>query len=387
MDSLQSNKRTYFALIIAVLVFVPILTLAATMQAGEEVTVSGSADPDGNLYVAGGMVTINTAVEGDLYIAGGTVLVTENVSQDLVVAGGSITALGNSGGDLRVVGGDVLVAGTVGGELIAVGGIVTVTPDVAVGGDVVIAGGQVSLDGIISGDVEIFSGIATLHGQVGGDVIAKIEETFTIADGAVINGNLVYQAAAADALVLGDGAVVTGRVVFEEIAATEIGINENNTVAIAGGIVFGQLVVAIITALILTLLFKNTSVKIVQSVVQNPLRLLGYGVVSLVVLPVVAILLLVTVVGAPLGLMLLLVYGLLLLVAVFYASVVTGGWLGHTIGWTNQSLVTWKHVLGGAVVLTLISLVPIVGWIVGLGVFLITLGSIVDLLITQYKQN
>jgi len=373
------NVNKSLGIVILVLALVPVLALGATMKAGEEVAIPKGNDVEGNLYVAAGNVSINSIVSGDLYTAGGNVLITENVSNDIVVAGGSVTILGDSGDDVRVAGGNVLVVGNVGGELIAAGGSITVASDVSVGGDVVTAGGQITLDGTVVGDVEMYGGVATVNGRIQGNLIARVEDKLTIGSGAVIDGNLAYKAKSADALKMGEGAIVTGEIVFEEIATVGKAEAENFIVAVIGVFILFKLASFVIVALILIWLFKNFSNSVVRGVVQNPLRMLGYGFVTLIVAPAAAILLFVTLLGIPLGIMVLLSYGLLMLVSAIYAGVTTGAWMSQLMHKAQTPVVTWKNVLGGTVLLTAVTLVPIVGWIVGLLLFLVTLGSITDL--------
>lgn len=381
------NLNRFLSVLGVVFVFFPTVVLGATMQVAEEITIPKGVEITDNLYLAAGTISISGAVAGDVYAVGGNTLISENVRDDVVIAGGTITVLGNVGGDLRIVGGTILVAGIVGGELVAAGGTVTVSPAVTVGGDAVLAGGQVVLDGRVMGDAQIFSGTATVNGTVQGNLMVSVDESLMIGDGTVIEGNLLYRARSADTLTMGNNVVITGEVIFEKITSPETTQSSADISSIFGTYIIAKLVISIVTALVLMTVFSGFSKEVTHGATQNTLRLLSYGFISLVVLPVAVILLLITIIGAPLGLLLLLLYGSLLLVSSIYASVVTGVWISHMTGWFNSSRVTWKHVVGGAIALTLISLVPIVGWIVGFGIFLITLGSITDLLITLYKQN
>ena len=377
MKTITMNKYIGVALL---MLLIPVCTFGATMKAGEEVTISKGNDIEDNLYVAGGNVSINSIVNGDLITAGGNILITENVTQDIAVAGGSITILGDTGDDVRAAGGNILIAGNVAGELVVAGGSVTVSSDVSIGEDLIVLGGQAAIDGNVAGDVQITAGVASINGRVQGDVKVLADEKITIGAGAVIEGDLTYSAKNAEALQLSDGAVVTGEITFNAVEGGSATEAQNVLFAMFGAFVLFKLAAFLITALILTWLFKNFSNTVVQGAAGNPLRMLGYGFIAAIVLPVAAILLLVTLFGIPLGIMALLSYALLLLVAGVYAGVVAGAWLGQMIRKAPTAFVTWKNVIGGTVLLAFVNLVPVVGWIVGLLVFLVTVGSIADLL-------
>lgn len=380
------NINKLFVSALAILVLVPAFAFGATLKAGEEVYIKKGNNIQDNLYIAGGSVSVSGIVFGDLFAAGGNILISENVSEDITVVGGTITILGDSGGDVRVAGGNVLIVGDVKGDLIITGGSLIVSSDVLVGKDLVIAGGQVSVDGDVAGDVQIVGGVVTINGHIKGNVKAKINDKLTIGDGAIIDGNLEYSARNPDSLKLSETAIVTGETVYKKIKSTG-GIDKNKTknfiFAVIGAFVLFKLISFIIVALLFFWLFRNFSNSVVKGVVQNPLQMLGKGFVVLVVAPIASVLLFVTLFGAPLGFMVMLSYVLLLFISGIYAGVVVGAWVSQVIRKSDNAVITWKNVIGGIVLLTIVKFVPLVGWIIGLFVFLVTLGSIVDMV---YKK-
>ena len=383
-------SRYYFSWVAAIVflaaLMVPLITFAATFKANDEVSITNQDDTNGNVYAAGGAISINTPIGGDLLTAGGNVLITEPVAKDVAVAGGSITIIGDVGDDVRAAGGNIVVTGNINGELIAAGGSITLSNSTNVGNDVVIAAGQATLNGNINGDVRLMGGVATINGRIQGNVLAELEETITISDGAVIEGNILYKAKRVDALNISDGATVTGEVFFEEMAIPDAADVENVVAAALGAFLIFKLFSTIVVALVLMWLFKNFSVSVVRVAINEPLRMLGYGFVTLIVVPAAAIILLITLLGIPLGIASLLSYGLLLLLSCLYSGVVAGSWVGNIISSKETISVNWKNVVGGIVLLTLIKLVPVVGWIIAFFIFLITLGSLSNIVHKKFWQ-
>lgn len=376
----MKNINKFFVPVIALAVLVPMFALGATLEVGDEVFIKKGNDTRDNLYVAGGNVSVGSVTFGDALLAGGNVLVSKNVSEDIFSVGGSITILGNSGGDVRIVGGNILIAGDAGGDMVAVGGAVVITSDVSVGKDLLVAGGDISIDGDIFGDVQVTGGTVTINGHVRGDVKAKVGEHLTIGDGAVIDGDLEYGAQNAEALEVNEGAVVRGETIFEEAKNVGKGVSKNFLFAAFGALVFFKLISFIAIALLFVWLFKGFSNSVVSEVVKNPLPMLGKGFITLIVVPASTVVLFMTLLGVPLAVMVILSYIVLLLVTGVYAGVVVGAWGSQYIQKTERVEITWKNVVGGVVLLTVVKLIPVIGWIAGVFIFLVTLGSLADML-------
>jgi len=375
------NKIFVFALAIAM--FLPFSTLAATMKAGQEVHVQKGENVKDNLYIAAGNVSVGSDVFGDLLAVGGNVLLSKDVSQDISAAGGSVTILGGSGGDVRAAGGNILIAGKMAGDLLAAGGTVVVSSDVTVGKDAVIAGGQITLDGDVSGNVSITGGVATINGHVKGNVKTRTDGKLTLGSGAVIDGNLEYSARSQDSLVVNEGALVKGETSFSEIAIPQKSDVKKFIPAIIGTFILFKILALLVSALILVFLFRRFSNTLLENTMKKPLEVLGKGFIALVVIPAASILLFVTLIGMPLGIILLLSYAILVTISCIYAGVLFGAWLSMVLRKSHQLSITWKSVVGGVLLLAVVRFVPVIGWLVAFFVFLLVLGSLSDMV---YKK-
>lgn len=374
----MKNNKFYILTVVALLA--PLFAFGALVTSGDSVSVDTAGGIRDNIYTAGGNITVTTPVTGDVIGAGGTIQILKDVSQDLAIAGGTITVMGNTGGDVRIAGGNILINGDVAGDLIVMGGTITVSPDVSVGKDVIIMGGQITLDGDVLGDVEVNGGVASLNGRVRGNVTANVDGKLTIGERAVIDGGLEYKARSADALVITEGAVVKGATVYKgaRLGTTSLdrGTVRNMLLAIAGALALFKVISLLIAALLVTWYFKKYSTSLVRETLESPLKMLGRGFLTLVAVPVAAVILCATLVGIMFGAIAILVYVVLLIVSCIYAGVVVGVWLQRIVYKTSDTVITWKNVTVGVVFLTLVSFIPVIGWAVRLFVILITLGSI-----------
>lgn len=143
-------------------------TLGGKLRSGDAVAIPAGETVTGDVYLAGGSVSVDGTVDGDVVAAGGSVVISGNVSGDLLAAGGTVTIAGSVGGDARVAGGQLNVTGEVGEDVLATGGQVTVGSSAVVGQDLIVSGGQVSVAGTIVGSIAGSAGTYSRTGTVGG---------------------------------------------------------------------------------------------------------------------------------------------------------------------------------------------------------------------------
>lgn len=364
-------RAGYLALI---LLAVPVGLFAATVGHGRTLVVS--EPPQGNAYFLGGDLTVAAPVSGDLVAAGGSVVVSSPIAGDGLIAGGSIETRKPVAGDLRVAGGKIVVEDAIGGDLAAIGGVVDIRSAPAF---VQVAGGTVSLNGA-KGPVTVYGSAITLSGTYAADVTVTASDRITLAPGTVIHGQLRYDGPQqadipADAVIDG-GVSYVGK---SYLPTTQ----EAQTFAVAGAGIFFLLRIfaGVIVAGLLAGLFPRFSQAVADRALSRSIgrfaltALLGFGV--LVATPVLALLLLVSFAGAGVAFILIAAYALLILVSYVYAAVIAGAALARQVA--KRPLFYWRDAVFGMLVLSVISLVPVVGGIVFLVLFATAAGTLVSL--------
>lgn len=381
----MKKAASLFSVLFAAVILSSGFTFAAITKAGETVVVTQEGGIQENLYVAGGEVQIDTTVSGDLATVGGNVVITKDISDDIAAAGGSITILGSTKGDVRVAGGNVLISGNIGGDLVVAGGTVVISSGVTIGKDVIVTGGTVTLNGAVLGNATIAGGEVRINSEIKGNVKASVGK-LTLGDKANIAGSLEYKARNATDLEKSAGAVVVGETIFKEVKRVH---NETDQgfMIFFGILAFIGFISTIVLALVAFFTFKRFSNEVVVSSAKEPLPLMLKGFVVLVTIPVAIVLLFITLFGAPIALMALLSYILLICVAGIYSGIITGAWLSKKVYKSGEMKITWKNIISGVVVLALIKVIPFIGWIIGFGVFLLALGSIFDILHKKVWMN
>lgn len=325
-------------------------------------------------------VVISDVLSGDVYAVGGTVRVDGAVTGDLMVAGGQVIINGDISEDIRVAGGTVVVNGAVGGSVTAVGGNISFGPSSEVAGSVVTAGGNILLDGTIAQNVVVYAGSVSASGQNLADVAVTSSAT-ALLPSTQIAGDL--RIATEDPEAVSDEASVSGTrevVVLTPDVAT-VSEETKNTVAEAVGAlhvvskVYGWLT-GLVVGSVLLYFFPKTSQTLVASVKKSPVATFGWGVLYVIVAPVVAIFLLVTVVGLPLGLMVLFAYILDLIAASWVTGLVVGRYLQERtkFSWLRSR---YAQYFAGYSLLMLVAALPILGGLVSLLAVCLGMGAFV----------
>jgi cytoskeletal protein CcmA (bactofilin family) len=253
-----------------------------------------------------------------------------------------------------------------GNDRVVVVGPVIVAPGEVVG-DVVVADGDVTVSGRVSGDVVVAKGRVRIAGAVKGDVVA-IADRMRIEPGARVGGDVLY---ADKKPVVASGAQVGGKVkrVNVDKATGPLGF--------AAGI--GAWLAISISALILGLVALWLAPGAAQAAYEAARarvgRSIAWGLGLFFGIPILGVILLVSLLGLPLGVLMLL--AMLPLYALGYT---TSAWLfgRRILGPTRGRILAF---LAGLAILRVIALIPILGglvWFVatvfGLGVLVVAAG-------------
>jgi cytoskeletal protein CcmA (bactofilin family) len=374
--------KTFGASIIALALLLPAVGLAAELRAADQSVVGSNEIITNDLYIAGGTVTSSGVVQGSLTGAGGTILVTGPVSNDVTVAGGTLTILGTIGGAVRAAGGNITIASSVRTDVVVAGGQVQIAGG-QVGRDVVAAGGTVRIDSPVTGNVRFMGGELYLNAPVSGNVDIVTAQKVTLGSAAVISGNFTYKAA--QKAVMETGAQVKGTVTYTPTVSRRDAVKEGLTGLFAFWVV-AKFMMLLAGALIFGLGLKRFSAEVVKGAFAQPLSELGRGLVTLVVLPVASVLLLITLVGLPFGILGFISLASLAIASCLVAPVLLGSVLYRWIMKTSGYEISWKSIVLGVVAYMLCGLIPVLGWVVAFGFWLVALGAIVKIKLDELKN-
>jgi len=361
-------------MVAALFAWLPLQAAAADLRQGSDVTVGSGETVNDDIYAGAGTVSIDGTVNGSVIAGGGTITVTGTVTRDLIVGGGTINVSGHIGGSIIAAGGNVTVTGPIGQDLVVTAGRVDVGSAATIGRDLVVAGGTATISAPIARRVQMTSGSLTLRNRVGGDVRGRVDHLKL--DGAQIGGNLDYTSNNSVEQV--NGAHVTGTITRH--TPTDRGGDAGN-----GFLGWLRGLIGIFAlGLLLIFLFPALSSRAIDTERAQPWASLGIGAGILVITPIVA--LIVFVIGILIGgwwLGLLLIPLWILALAIGYA--ISGFLLGRLIfarlGWGGYH--DALALLGGLFVLTVVGLIPVIGWLVGLVAIVFGAGALALVVATR----
>ena len=235
------------------------------------------------------------------------------------------------------------------GDLVVLSGDVAVRKD-ETSGDVVVVHGSARVAGVVRGDVVVVDGPIAVSGVVRGDVVA-LDGGVTLLSGAHVTGDVTL---AHGGLVVQVGARIDGRVHRGGLAflspsklVTKLGF----WIAIS--------VSTLLLGLLLLLLAPRAGNAVGRAGRDAVGASIGWGAVAVFGLPVLAVVLLVTLVGLPFGLGLLLALALLDSIGYAYTGIVIGRLFIRPSRHGGPRLVA--AFLAGWAILRVVGFVPVLG--------------------------
>ena len=375
----MTKNKFFVALTITTLLFSPFWVLAASVELGGGYSLKEEESSVSNLYVITDKAAVAGKVFGDLTVVASQADVSGNITGDTLIVAGKAVFSGQSGGDLRVAAGRVTISGVVKGDLVVLSGSAILQSGALVEGDLIAAGGNIYLSGDISHDAKIWSDSAFVESKISGS-IDFVGSELTIKKGALVSGGVIYTVSKESDLILEDAASVKGALEYKD---REIGANFKsvwNTMTGRGTtflfFLASLLFVSVITALI--------SGKMGQAIATDMSLKFGWrlltGLLFLIVTPIAAVLLAISLIGFFAGLVLSAFSFFWLFVSGAFASIGAGEIINRAMKSADGTFPLkslWLKAVVGSVVLSAISLAPVVGQFICLIVIIAAGGSII----------
>lgn len=354
------------------LVLAAVPALAAERTAADLVLVDETTVIADDLYAAGNRIVVEGRIDGDLVASAfADVVISGTVTGDVMVVAGSVTVTGDVGGSVRAVAPEVVVAGTVQGDVVTLGW----EPGVAgsIDGDVLVWGWDATVGGDVGGDLEGQSRVLALTGTVRGGVDVTVDR-LRVGEDAVVEGDLGYRSPHPSQEV--DQAEVGGTVVHRSPLAANVRVR---ALFVLAKVLLGLM--AAVVGLLVMWAVPGRSDRVAAAVRRTPVRswLIGLAVTvaPLVVVGLAAVLLALTPTQAALPVLAVMAPVFLAVVGLVAAAglvapVAVYPVLGDLRAGARSPV---RAFLLGAVVVTLLSLVPWLSWVVAVVVVPLGIGG------------
>jgi len=377
-------RKIIFPSLLFLLLSLPLVVFAQTSAFPQNISVAKDEVINDNYIRAANTIDINGTINGDAIMAANTITINGNVAGDVIAAASVININGEVGGNVRVAAMTIQINNKIGRNLNAFGNTVTLTKNASVGWGLVFAGSQIKIDSPVGGKIWGIGSQVTLTNSVGTnfDVNLGEEGLLTLTSEAIIKGDLNYSGTK-DA-VIQKGAQVMGETTHKpipvQLSKAEKFFSRNWIFFRVIGL-FGILLVGVV----IISFAKDKTKKITSVMWQQPAKLMLFGLIYLIVIPIALVLLIFTIIGGPLSLIGLCLY----LIAVYIARIFTSTLIGQKIlGYINKKKLEtqpnegnllWSMILGTFILYILISL-PYIGWLIGLIAVIWALGGLGEVL-------
>ncbi|QEK13116.1 polymer-forming cytoskeletal protein [Crassaminicella thermophila] len=321
-----------------------------------------------DLFFEGDSVKNMGTVKGDIFVASGEFENTGHVLGDILLVAGNSKISGRVDGDLRIGTGNLNITGEIGKNVTSFSGNLILEEGAAIDGNLNAFLGNIVINGIIGGDFRGSADDIKINGKIKGDVILETENLI-FGPNAKIDGNLVYNAPKKIEIKNG---IVSGNIIYKPYGK-KIGIEEKNikkgfnllNILRKGIPILSYLIIGTILVLVFSNFMKKTSTMIDK----KPWHSLGIGIVGFIVIPIASILIMITVVGIPIGVISLILYGLLLYLAKIPAALLIGQKLLR-----NESKLLIKMIIG-LIILSFVSFIPYLGKFISFMAIIFGIGS------------
>jgi cytoskeletal protein CcmA (bactofilin family) len=361
-------------LVLMVVLLAATPAMAADLRSDDTVIISSGDVIDDDLYIAANKIIINGVVNGDVLSVGSTITVTGKINGSIIAIGSTINIGGEITESVRVAGSSVTVTGTIGGDLVTAVSDLDIEKGAIINRDLVFAASDIDVDAPISQEITGWGSRVTIRDIVGGDVEIGVERLI-VASTAEIKGDLVYYSE--DQATIESGAQIGGTTTHEPMKYRMPDFPIIHHFRIWGAVI--GFLMALIPGIIIILIAPRRAKAVAEAIKTKPLLSLGWGALILIATPIAILIICVTIIGIPLGI----IGGIFYLLVIFLSQIAFGLFIGYWIlsyarNVDSKGTLILAFLLG-FVLLTLIKLIPYIGpfiWVVttifGIGAMVIS---------------
>jgi len=370
-----------YLVLIGILLLLPFAARAAEFNVPADGTVT-IAQPAKNIYVAGNAITTEAKIAGDMVAAGNSININNDIDHSIIAVGQNISLRGKVGQNARLGGNTITISSEVGEDLQAAGNSIVLSKSATVGGDAMLAGSVVTIDGTINGWFKGAAETITINGEVKGDVKVDANNVI-VGDKAVIGGKLTYKSNTTAQIA--NGAKITGGVDFQQRTGydnTFVRILMTEVLTLA---LLVKLIGSVILLLLLIYLLPKFSRELLGAGAAQPWMKLGIGLIALIVTPITALLLLISTIGAPIAILVGLLYALMLILAAHYGTLLIGQYTLKLFK-KGEVKLDWQTAVVGVVAVTILAFIPFIGPLAVFAALLMCLGSLSSMLLSHARR-
>lgn len=321
----------------------------------------------GITVINGNNIRVDEEIDGTALVFGNGIDINSDINGDLICFGNNIKLNGKIDGNSYVFAHTVELNENITRDLFGFAANMSVSDDGSVDRDVVSFASNNNMLGNVGRNYTAYGASSNIDGTIGGNT--HVEGGMMVGDNAVIDGSLTQVNNEEDKV--SDGARISGEVKYlYKDYNTEIPLS-NRILNTVKSFIF-SIVLGIIIWLIVVFLAPSFVEKGI-TLLEKPVQTIGLGAIIFMVVPIVSIIILFTVVGIPISIIALILYGILIYLSQYLASIVIGNFIVRRFNLKSFHNNFW-YVLGTFVILILLSKIPYLGVIISIACICISFG-------------
>lgn len=343
------------ALLLSMIIGVPLIS-AAVVLTDDRTTVLAEQTIDEDAYIFSNEVDFNGTATRDIVAATNTFALgeTARVGGNVNVAANKATLAGAIQRSVRVAARDITIRGTIDGDLVVAAQTVRIEAGARITGDLLVAARNVTVLGTIDGDIRGNAGTLTItNGRIGQNLDLSVDD-LNVQGTSQVGGAIRYSGDPQARIAT--SAAITGPVERTESSALSAG-----GYSLASGLAWdiARLLSLLFTGLVVVLVAPVASAAVADGVRRRFPTTLIVGVIAIVLVPVVAVLMLITLIGIPVSIVSLILYGVALYLSQIFVGLAIGrailprGWRSYGRGYNLLAMVI------GVILIGLLRLIPI----------------------------
>lgn len=394
------------------IIFLILVLLPSAAFATKFISFGGSgfhADTvyDDDIFIKGQKIKMDSRINGDLFAFCQEIVLTDSISGSFNSFSESVQVLGPVANSFRGFGYKVTCNAPIGRNVLIKtlfpGNNVTIGPQAIIGknGDIFCA--KLVFKGDVKGNLRIKSDNTVISGRIGGDLEFE-GGTLTIGSDAVIDGDVIYKSSSKAEI--NKSALIKGEINWEELEADAdddeswlsflkfiawffsfrgylllVMMVSLSTLIFSvipfptWGLILFYSIIMLVSGNILLMLTKEKAKETLSLLDARFFPSLGLGFIIFFVAPLISMVIIFTFVGAPLGIAILLVFGVAAFAGSVYACAFFGRMIWGFLGGKTESYPGYWHYSFGVLLIILLSYIPVFGYLLITMVFMTGLGG------------
>ncbi|MBE0433914.1 hypothetical protein IBX73_10685 [candidate division WOR-3 bacterium] len=349
---------------------------AMVIKRDQVVNVAAGDIIDDDLIAVGGTVDIKGTVTGNVCAFAQSVNVSGDIGGSLFTCAATVDINAGSVQTIWAAGGNISVSGDIAKNVVLFGGSLSVNDEAVIGKDLRAYGGNFSVNGVVNGTTKGSVGNLVMAGQ-SGPVKIKADKA-TVKSTARVNGDLQLQSSSQPSIE--EGAAITGEVTVRDVAGEDVKpffFALTPVIAMFFAVIKVVVFIAKVCAGILLIVFFRPYVRRIMDTLKGKTwASLGWGFLGIIVMPVAVVLLFAILIGYPLGFLGVYAYTVIWYLSSIFVSIVIGERFVLLFRKKGETSLYLSYIVG-ILILTVVGLIPILGWLVSVLTLLFGFGAVI----------